>query len=93
MVFKKVSKILADIIEIDMDEITPETEFTIEYGMKAIDIAKLVIKCEKKFKITIHDEDVHTFRSVNDLVEYIEKILSESTGLPTDENRESWYYE
>lgn len=77
MVFQKVARILAEIIEVDSEDITPETELTKEYGIKAVDVAKLVIECEKKFKITIHDEDVLRFQFVNDLVEYIKKIQSE----------------
>ncbi|OQA48663.1 MAG: Acyl carrier protein [Firmicutes bacterium ADurb.Bin300] len=92
MLFKKVAEILADIIEIDADDIEPETEFIKEYGMRAIDVAKLVINCEKKFKITIHDEDVHGFKRVNDIVDYIEEKLSENAALPSDKGRESWYY-
>ncbi len=77
MIFKKVAKILAEIIEIDYEEITPATELTNEYAIQAIDLAKLVIECEKKFKITIHDEDVHTFKCVNDIVEYIQRIQAD----------------
>lgn len=77
MVFQKVAKILAEIIEVDCEDITLETELTNENGIKAVDVAKLVIECEKKFKITIHDEDVHNFRCVNDMVEYIKKIQSD----------------
>jgi acyl carrier protein len=93
MVFQKVAKILADILEADLDDIMPETDFAAEYGMKTIDIAKLVMKCEKKFKITIHDEDVYSFRRLKDVAEYIEKILSERGADLSKERRESWYYE
>jgi acyl carrier protein len=72
-----VAKILADIIEIDYEDITPETELTIENEIEAVNIAKLVIECEKKFNITIHDENVHNFKCVNDIVQYIEKIQTE----------------
>jgi acyl carrier protein len=71
------SRILEEIIDIDSQDITLETELTVESGIKAIDIARLVIECEKRFKLTIHDEDVHTFRCVNDLVEYINEIKSD----------------
>lgn len=74
MVFQKVAEILAEIIGIDEKNITLETELTSEYGIKAVDVAKLVIECEKKFNITIHDEDVHNFRCVSDIVEYIKRI-------------------
>ena len=77
MVFQEVAGILAEIIDVDVEDITLETELTSEYGIKAIDVAKLVIACEKKFKITIHDEDVHTFKCVNDVVEYMKKMQNE----------------
>lgn len=74
MVFQKVAEILAEIIGIDDENITLETELTSEYKIKAVDVAKLVIECEKKFNITIHDEDVYNFRCVTDIVEYIKRI-------------------
>lgn len=76
MVFQKLSKILEEFIDIDSEDITLETELTVESGIKAVDIARLVIECEKQFKLTINDEDVHAFRCVNDLVEYINEIKS-----------------
>ena len=77
MVYNRLVKILSEIIGIDYDDITPETELTIQNGIQAIDVARLVIECEKYFKVTIHDEDVHTFKCVNDIVKYIEKIKSD----------------
>lgn len=64
MVFQKVANILAEIIEIDYEEITPESELTIDNGFEAVNIAKIVIECEKKFNITIHDENIHSFKFV-----------------------------
>jgi len=78
LVFLTVAKILAEIIEIDYEDITPETELTMDNGIEAVNIAKLVVECEKKFNIIIHDENVHSFKCVNDIVEYIEKIQSET---------------
>lgn len=77
MVFQKVAKILAEILELDYEELTPETELTMNNGIEAIHVAKLVIECEKKFDIIIHDENVHSFKYIHDIVEYIEKIQSE----------------
>ncbi|MEL1135879.1 acyl carrier protein [Desulfitobacterium sp. THU1] len=77
MVFQKIAAILAEIIGIDDEDITPNTELNREYGIKPVDLAKLIIECERTFQITIHDEDVYRFRCVNDLVEYIERIKEE----------------
>jgi acyl carrier protein len=77
LVYKKLVKILSEIIGSDDEDITPETELTVDNGIEAIDVAKLVIECEQCFKITIHDEDVHTFKKVGDIEEYIKKIKSD----------------
>lgn len=78
MVFQKIAEILSEIMEIDAEEITPETKLTADNGIEAISIAKLVILCENRLRITIHDEYVHSFISVNDIVKYIEKAQSEA---------------
>ncbi|MGE4274007.1 MAG: acyl carrier protein [Desulfitobacterium sp.] len=77
MVFQKIAAILAEIIGIDDEDITSNTELNREYGIKPVDLAKLIIECERTFRVTIHDEDVYRFRYLNDLVEYIRRIKEE----------------
>jgi len=74
LIFETVAGILAEILGIDDEDIEKDTELTREYGIKSVDLAKLITECERKFQITIHDEDVHSFRYVNDLVEYIRRV-------------------
>ncbi|MEA4988294.1 MAG: hypothetical protein VB095_09560 [Anaerovorax sp.] len=35
------------------------------------------IEIEKRFEVTIHDEDVHTFQTVNDVVKYVDALIAE----------------
>nr|WP_312577003.1 phosphopantetheine-binding protein [Sedimentibacter sp.] len=95
MVYQKVVRILANILDLDEEDITPEIELTPEFEIEKIHIAKLVIKCEKKFKITIHDEKVYSFRTIKDIAKYIENTLSENEGNTSEsseEERMGWYY-
>lgn len=95
MVFHKVAGILADILEIDREEITSDMALTPEFEVEKIHIAKLVIECEKKLKIVIHDENVHGFHVVGDVVKYIEHALSENEGNASESSEEErmwWYY-
>lgn len=95
MVFSKVATILAEILDIDEDEITSDMELTPEFEIEKIHIAKLVIECEKKFKISIYDEKVHRFHTVGDIVKYIEDTLLENEGndsVSSEEERMWWYY-
>lgn len=77
MVLQKVVAILAEIMGIDNEDISLKTELTGSNGIKPVDVAKLVIECEKKLHISIHDEDVHQFQTVHDLVKYIKNNQSD----------------
>ena len=42
-------------------------------GLDSIDALELVLAVEEEFGITIGDEDIEAFRSVNSVADYIEK--------------------
>lgn len=75
MTFEKVAYLLAEILGEDEQDITEQTEFSEEYGIEAIDVAKLVIAVEKKFNITIYDDIAAGFQNVGDIIRHINKIL------------------
>lgn len=77
MIFEKIAKIVGEVINVDYEDITADTQLIAYPGIEPISIAKIVIECEKKFKITIHDEDVHNFKCIDDIVRYIKDILDE----------------
>ena len=72
--FKKIAALLAEIIGFDDDDIYMETKLSSEFGIEPIDVAKLVIECEREFGIEIMDEDVHTFKEVGDIVRYVKRL-------------------
>lgn len=69
--------LLCDIISASEYDISENTPFTPEYDIEPIDVAKLMIEIEKRFEITIHDEDVHTFQTLKDVVKYVDERLEE----------------
>ncbi|NMB07482.1 MAG: acyl carrier protein [Tissierellia bacterium] len=71
MVLNKVIYLLAEILGVDNEDINEKTEFTEEYGISSIDVAKLIIAVEEEFNIVIHDDKAAFFRSVGDMVDYI----------------------
>lgn len=70
-----VISILSEII--NNDDLTGRTPLTPEYDIEAIDVAKLMIEVEKRFELTIHDEYVHTFQTLGDVVSYVDEIIEE----------------
>lgn len=96
MTFHKVRDLLAEIIGVDEEVITPQMALSESNGIAPIDVAALVIACEKTFKITIHDEDVASFACVSDLAAYIgQKLEAGLYDMPerTEEDRTAWFYE
>ena len=77
MVFKKVALLLAAILQVHPDDIKQGDILSREYGIEPLDVARLVIECEKKFKITVLDEDVPQWRTVQDVVDYITAALDD----------------
>lgn len=69
--------LLCEIISASEDDLSGRTPLTREYCIEPIDIAKLMIEIEKRFEVTIHDEDVHTFQTINDVVKYVDALIDE----------------
>lgn len=69
--------LLSEVISASEDDLSGRTPLTSEYGIEPIDIAKLMIEIEKRFEVTIHDEDVHTFQTINDVVKYVDALIDE----------------
>jgi acyl carrier protein len=95
-VFQQAAVLLSQILNVREDEIGPEMRLYGDPGVHPLDMARLVMACERFFDIVIHDEDVHTFVCFDDCVRYIAEALSEgrqSVSLSSDKEREAWYYE
>lgn len=96
MTERKITKLLADILDLYEEDIEPNLELTPQQGVEKIHLAKLVIECEKKFKTTIHDEDVAGLCTIKDFAKYIENSLAENDGNAAESSEEErfwWYYQ
>ena len=69
--------LLSEIISVSESDLSARTPLTPEYDIELIDIAKLMIEIEKRFEVTIHDEIVHTFGTLNDVAEYVDTLIAE----------------
>lgn len=71
--FETLKGILVEELQLDADEIKPESELANDLGINSIELADLVMLCEDKFGIEIEDEDIHKFVTVSDVVTYLEE--------------------
>jgi acyl carrier protein len=70
--FETLKNMLVEELQLDPDEITPESELTNDLGINSIELADLVMTCEEKFGVEIQDDDIHKFVTIADVVEYLE---------------------
>ena len=73
--FEKIKTTLLNYVDVEPDNITPQTEFLKDLKMNSYDIITMIGQLEEEFGITIETEDLETMLTVGDLAKYLsEKI-------------------
>lgn len=75
MEFEKLGAIIADVLNVDTAEITPDTTFVDDLGADSLDIFQIIMGIEEEFDIEISNEDAEKIVSVGDAVEQIKKAI------------------
>ena len=71
MEFEKLKKVIADVLNVDPDEITMETTFVDDLGADSLDVFQIIMGIEEEFDIEIQNEDAEKITTVADAVEQI----------------------
>ena len=69
--FVKVKDILVEELRVAEEDVTMEAELANDLGVNSLELADLILLCEERFNIVIDDEDLHTFITVGDVVNYL----------------------
>ena len=81
MEFEKLQEIIADVLNVDPNEVTMETTFADDLGADSLDVFQIVMGIEEEFDIQIEAEEAEHIVSVEDAVETAvnRKELKETT--------------
>ncbi len=71
----EVISMISDITGFDKQEITPETNLVKDLEVDSIKAIEITVAIEKKFKVSVRDEDVPKIVSVEQAVKLVEKLL------------------
>ncbi len=71
MEFEKLQQIIADVLNVDIDEITPDTTFVDDLGADSLDIFQIIMGIEEEFDIEIPQEEAEKIVTVGDAAEAI----------------------
>ena len=72
--FEKVKLVVVEQLSVDGNEVTPTASFQADLGADSLDTVELVMAFEEKFGIEIPDEEAEKIVTVQDAVNYIEKL-------------------
>ena len=73
---KKIKAIIAEVLNVDENEITMETTFTDDLGADSLDVFQIIMGLEEEFDIEIANEDAEKIVTVGDAVEQIKNALA-----------------
>ena len=73
---KEIRSMVAEILEIDEEKVTPEKRFVEELGMDSMMALEILASAEKKYKIKIPEEYLTKVTSLKSMVEIARKIMN-----------------
>ena len=76
MEFEKLKKIIAEVLNVDEEEISMETTFVDDLGADSLDVFQIIMGLEEEFDIEIPNEEAEKIVTVGDAVEQIKLALN-----------------
>ena len=76
MEFEKIKKIIAEVLNVDEEEITMDTTFVDDLGADSLDVFQIIMGIEEEFDIAIANEEAEKIATVGDAVEQIKNALN-----------------
>ena len=75
MEFEKLQSIIAEVMNVDPDEVTPETTFVDDLGADSLDVFQIIMGIEEEFDIEIPNEKIEKIVSVGDAADAIKNTI------------------
>lgn len=76
MEFEKIQEIIADVLNVDADEIKEDTTFVDDLGADSLDIFQIIMGIEEAFDIEIDNDEAEKIVTVGDAVEQIKNAIN-----------------
>ena len=77
MEFEKLKKVIADVLNVDPEEITMESTFVYDLGADSIDVFQIIIGLEELFDIEIPAEEAEKITTVEEAVNLIKNAVNQ----------------
>ena len=77
MEFVKLKSMIAEVLNVEEDEITMDTTFVDDLGADSLDVFQIIMGLEEEFDIEIPNEEAEKIVTVGDAVEQIKKAVNQ----------------
>ena len=74
---QEITSIISDVSGFDLDEIKPETNLTNDLEIDSIKAIEITVAIEKKYKISIRDEDIQNITTVQQAFDITNNLISQ----------------
>ena len=75
MEFEKLKGIIAEVLNVEADEISLSTTFVDDLGADSLDIFQIIMGIEEEFDIEIDNDEAEKISTVQDAVDQIKKVV------------------
>ena len=76
MEFEKLQQIIAEVLNVDVDEITPSTTFVDDLGADSLDVFQIIMGIEEEFDRESPQEEAEKIVTVGDAAEAIKAAIN-----------------
>ena len=73
-VAEKMIDIIEEQLSVDREKIVPGASFVDDLGADSLDLVELIMAMEEEFEVEIPDEDAEKITTVQDAIDYVDKI-------------------
>ena len=73
MVFERIREIICDQLDLEEDKVTMDSDIMEDFEADSLDVVDLVMSIEDEFGLEVPDDQIENFRTVCDVVRYIEE--------------------
>ena len=68
----KIKEIIGEILDLEVSEISEDANILDDLGADSIAVMEIVMELESEFDLEIDTEDIPNFKTINDIVAFIE---------------------
>lgn len=76
MEFEKLKKVIAEVLNVDPEEITPETTFMDDLGADSLDVFQIIMGIEEEFNIEVPADKAESITTVEEAVKLIKSATA-----------------